>query len=127
MQRNVAGEPELAEASRRSLLIYGAPDTSPDMFHAIPVGIIDPFLYAEVDGRRAATVNVLDADKVAALGIDVLDPSTLGADALLAAGRPRHEVALEVSLRACRELGVERAIVPPEFPLVVADKLRAGG
>src|SRR5215218_10526454 len=106
MQRNVAREPELAEASGRNALIHGAPDTSPDLFHAIPVGIIDPFLYAEVDGRRAATVGVLDADKVAALGIDVLDPAGLGADALLAAGRSRHEVALEVSLRACRELGL---------------------
>ncbi len=78
-------------------------------------------------GRRAATVGVLDADKVAALGVDVLDPSTLGADALLAQGMSRHAVALEVSLRACRELGLERAIVPPDFPLAVADHLRANG
>jgi len=108
-------------------LVYGAPDTSPDLFHAIPVGIIDPFLYAEVGGRRAATVSVLDADKVAALGIDVIDSATLGADELLAAGVSRHELALEIALRACRELGVERAIVPPEFPVAVADHLRAGG
>ncbi len=80
-----------------------------------------------MDGRRAATVGVLDADKVAALGIEVLDPATLGADELLARGSSRHEMALEVSLRACRELGLERAIVPPEFPLAVADHLRAGG
>jgi Xaa-Pro aminopeptidase len=72
-------------------------------------------------------VSVLDADKVAALGIDVIDAATLGGDALLANGVSRHEYALEISLRACRELGVERAIVPPEFPLAVADKLRAGG
>jgi Xaa-Pro aminopeptidase len=108
-------------------LIYGAPDTSPDMFHAIPVGIIDPFLYAESADRRAATVSVLDADKVGALGIDVLDPATLGADELLAGGMDRHELMLEVALRACRELGLERAVVPPEFPLAVADHLRAGG
>src|SRR5918998_3001812 len=127
MKRNVAGEPELAEASRRNLLIYGAPDSSPDLFHAIPAGIVDPFLYAEANGRRAATVSVLDADKVAALGIDVLDPSTLGADELLAKGVSRHELALEISLRACRELGLQHAAVPPEFPVAVADHLRAGG
>src|SRR5918998_3723848 len=127
MKRNVAGEPELAEASRRNLLIYGAPDSSPDLFHAIPAGIVDPFLYAEANGRRAATVSVLDADKVAALGIDVLDPSTLGADELLAKGVSRHELALEISLRACRELGLQHAVVPPEFPVAVADHLRAGG
>jgi Xaa-Pro aminopeptidase len=97
------------------------------MFHAIPVGIIDPFLYAEVDGRRAATVSVLDADKVAALGIDILDPATLGADDLIAQGVSRHELALEISLRACRELGLERAAVPPEFPVAVADHLRGAG
>ncbi len=109
------------------LLIYGAPDSSPDLFHVIPYGIIDPFLYAETDGRRAATVSVLDAHKVSALGIDVLDSAALGADQLLASGLSRYEVDLEISLRACRELGLERAIVPPEFPLGVADHLRAGG
>jgi Xaa-Pro aminopeptidase len=109
------------------LLIYGAPDTSPDLFHAIPVGIVDPFLYAEANGRRAATVGVLDAGKVRKLGIDVLDPAELGADELLAAGVSRHELALEIALRACRELGLERAIVPPVFPLAVADHLRGGG
>jgi Xaa-Pro aminopeptidase len=80
-----------------------------------------------VNGRRAATVSVLDADKVAALGIDVLDPSTLGADELLAKGVSRHELALEIALRACRELGVDRAAVPPDFPVAVADHLRANG
>jgi Xaa-Pro aminopeptidase len=109
------------------VLIYGAPDASPDLFHAIPVGIVDPFLYAETDGRRAATVSVLDADKVEALGIEVIDPAQLGADELIAAGLGRHELGLEISLRACRELGLERAIVPPAFPLAVADHLRAGG
>ena len=109
------------------LLLYGAPDSSPDLFHAIPEGIIDPFLYAEAGGRRAATVSVLDADKVRALGIEVLDAAELGADALLAAGMPRHEIEVELALRACRELGLERASVPGDFPLGVADHLRAGG
>ena len=70
---------------------------------------------------------MLDADKVATLGIDVLDPSTLGGDQLLASGISRHEFALEIALRACRELGLERAAVPPEFPVAVADHLRANG
>ena len=70
---------------------------------------------------------MLDADKVGELGIEILDPSTLGGDALLASGISRHEFALEIALRACRELGLERAAVPPGFPLGVADHLRAGG
>ena len=109
------------------LLIYGAPDTSPDLFHAIPVAIVDAFLYAEADGRRVATVNVLDADQVSALGIEVIDPAQLGADELLAGGIARDRFDAEIALRACRELGIERATVPPSFPLGVADHLRAGG
>ncbi len=72
-------------------------------------------------------MSVLDADKVRALGIDVIDPARLGADELLTSGMTRYEAHLEIALRACRELGVARAVVPPEFPLAVADHLRAGG
>src|ERR687896_776897 len=78
-----------------SLLIYGAPDASPDLFHAIPDEIIDPY--------------------------------ELGADEILASGVSRHQFEVEIALRACRELGVGSAIVPPEFPLGVADHLRAAG
>jgi Xaa-Pro aminopeptidase len=110
-----------------AILIYGAPEQSPDLFHEIPTGIIDPFLYVEANGRRAATVTVLDADKVAPLGIEILDPYDLGADELLNRGISRHEVDLELSRRACERLGVGRALVPPEFPVGLADHLRASG
>lgn len=110
-----------------TLLMYGAPDSSPDLFHAIPAGIIDPFLYAELDGHRTATVSVLDADKVTAQGIEVIDPSELGIDELIAAGLTRHDVEVELALRACRRLGIGSAVVPPGFPLGVADHLRAAG
>jgi len=110
-----------------ALLIYGAPESSPDLFHAIPAGIIDPFLYAEVDGRRAATVSVLDADKVREQGIEIVDASELGADDLLGSGISRHEFEVEIALRAAQRLGISEAVVPPEFPLGVADHLRSAG
>jgi Xaa-Pro aminopeptidase len=110
-----------------ALLIYGSPELSADLFHVIPAGIVDPFLYVEAAGRRAATVSVLDADKVRPLGIEILDPASLGRDELLEAGAPPHEIDAEVSLRALRALGVDRAVVPFEFPLAVADHLRAAG
>jgi Xaa-Pro aminopeptidase len=110
-----------------NFLLYGAPEVSPDLFHAIPEGIIDPFLYAEVNGRRAASLSVLDADKVREQGIEVIDPYELGMDELLNSGISRHEVELEVALRVCRRLGVEQALVPSEFPVGVADHLRGGG
>ena len=109
------------------VLLYGAPDALPDLFHAIPVGIIDAFLYGESDGHRFATVSSLDSDKVAAFGVEVLDPYTLGADELLASGIARHLYEVEIALRACQEVGIDRALVPSEFPLGVADHLRKGG
>jgi Xaa-Pro aminopeptidase len=70
---------------------------------------------------------VLDRDKVAALGIEVLDLYALGLDELLESGLRRTEIQAEIALRAVRKLGLTRPVVPPEFPLFVADHLRAGG
>ena len=45
--------PKCCAGWRRTMtdvLIYGAPGDSPDLFHAIPTPIIDPFLYIEDDG-----------------------------------------------------------------------------
>jgi Xaa-Pro aminopeptidase len=110
-----------------AIVIYGAPEASADMFHVIPEGIVDPFLYVEDGDRRVATASVLDADKVEAQGIEVLDTALLGRDELLAAGLPPHEIDGELALRALKQLGVTRARVPFEFPAGVADPLRAGG
>ena len=110
-----------------AILLHAAPDSSPDLFHAVPVGIVDPFTYLEVDGRRAATVSVLDADAVREHGVEVLEPARLGLDELLSGGFDRRLLHAELCLRACRELGVRRATVPPDFPLAVADHLRAAG
>ncbi len=110
-----------------ALLIYGSPEHSADLFHAVPAGIIDPFLYIEADGTRAATITVLDAHKVEPWGIDALDPWELGADELLSRGISRHEVELEFSRRACEKVGVTSAVVPSEFPVGIADHLRGNG
>jgi Xaa-Pro aminopeptidase len=91
------------------------------------VGIGDPFLYLENDGRRAATVSILDAPKVADLGIEIIDATSLGGDELIASGIPRLEIEAELCLRATQALRVTEATVPPDFPLFVADHLRANG
>jgi Xaa-Pro aminopeptidase len=108
-------------------LIYGSPDGSPDLFHTIPTGIIDPFLYIEADGRRGATVTMLDAHKVSPYGVEILDPYDLGVDDLFARGISREQVELELCVRACERFGVRQAVVPSEFPVGVADHLRAAG
>jgi Xaa-Pro aminopeptidase len=50
-----------------------------------------------------------------------------GWDELVAAGADRADTELHVAVRACRALKVTRAAVPPEFPLALADLLRAEG
>jgi Xaa-Pro aminopeptidase len=109
------------------LLIHADTERSADLFHAIPFTIIDPFLYAEWEDRRAAVISVLDGDKVREAGVEVHDPSGFGNDELYAQGLSRLEVDMQVTVRACRELGIERAVVPPDFPLAYGDALRAGG
>jgi Xaa-Pro aminopeptidase len=110
-----------------NVLIYGSPDGSPDMFHTIPSLIIDPFLYIEANGRRGATVTLLDEHKVSPYGIEIIDPYELGADELLDSGMSRHDVEMELCLRAAQSFGVGQALVPSEFPVGLADHLRAGG
>jgi Xaa-Pro aminopeptidase len=108
-------------------VLYAAPELSADLFHAVPVAIIDPFLYVETDGRRAAAIGQLDADKVASLGIEIIDPYDLGRDELIGRGISHHELEIELARRACERLGVRRALVPSEFPVGVADHLRGAG
>src|SRR4029077_307562 len=109
-----------------NLLMRATPAISADLFHAIPLDILDPFLYAEHDGRKVAVTGVLERDRIEALGlgIEVVDPFSLGLDSLLEQGVGFLDAEIEIDLRACNELGLESAIVPPDFPLAWADKLR---
>ncbi len=108
--------------------MYGDTDRSADMFHTLPVLIMDPFLLVELDGRRIAVNGAIERDRILAVdGVEVLDPSTLGREQLLKSGLGWVETDLETSLRACRELGITSAVIPPDFWAAVADHLRAGG
>src|SRR6185312_5217758 len=60
-------------------------------------------------------------------GLDVRAVEQFGYDDLIGSGIGRDEAFVEIALRACRELGVTQATVPTDFPLEVADHLRANG
>jgi Xaa-Pro aminopeptidase len=112
-----------------AILICGDTLRSPEMRHEVPLGIGDPFLYLEADGRRAVLTNVLEVDRIAqeAPELERLLGEQFGRDEMLAEGRPYHEIERELYVRAVRELGIRAAVVPPDFPLGVADRLRADG
>jgi Xaa-Pro aminopeptidase len=99
------------------------------MRHEVPVPVPDPFLYVERDGRRSVVVSAFEMERIgeADPSIETLSPERFGVDELFASGMPEAEADLEICLRACRELGVERATVPATFPVELADHLRANG
>jgi Xaa-Pro aminopeptidase len=111
------------------VLIFGDTTRTPAMRHELPLVVGDPFLYLEVDGRRAVVTNPLEVDRIAKAAPDVerMLMNELGMDELIAEGRPRHEVEREVCVRAVTQLGISSAVVPPEFPVALADRLRAEG
>ena len=111
-----------------AVLIH-ADSRSPDMRHEVPVMIPDAFLYAETNGRRAVVLSAFEVPRLEAAGVPVeaLLPEKLGIDELLAAGTPLDAALLEIYGRACEELGIADASVPPDFPLELADHLRANG
>jgi Xaa-Pro aminopeptidase len=110
-------------------LIYGDTVRSPAMRHEVPLGIGDPFLYLETDGRRVVVTNALEDDRIAeaAPELERLLADELGLDELIAQGLQREVVYRELFARAVDRVGIRAAIVPPEFPLALADRLREAG
>jgi Xaa-Pro aminopeptidase len=101
---------------------------SPELRHEVPLGIPDPFLYAEVDGVRHIQINSMEAQRLTALGLFELHLSEeFGADELISSGLSYSELREELAARAVDGLGVTSALVPETFPLWLADRLRADG
>jgi Xaa-Pro aminopeptidase len=111
------------------IVIHGDTMRSPELRHEVPVPIPDAFLYAEKDGRRVVILHSLEIPRVRedAPELEILPLEQLGMDELFAQGLKGWEVELETTVRGCRELGIDHAVVPPSFPLGHADHLRANG
>jgi Xaa-Pro aminopeptidase len=112
-----------------NILIYGDTVTSPALRHEVPISIGDPFLYLETDGRRAVLTNALEDERIArdAPELERMLEDHLGRDELIGSGLSRGEIERELCVRAVNRLGITQAVVPPGFPLALADRLREGG
>src|SRR2546430_1331212 len=98
------------------------------MRHAVPLGVPDPFLYAEENGSRHVFASSMEATRIRELGpfeVHVLEE--LGMDELIASGVDRRELDAQLALRAVASLGLPRASVPDTSPVRLADGLRAAG
>ena len=111
------------------VLIHGDTVRTPELRHEIPLGIPDPFFYAEVDGRRMVAISAMEASRVEVLGIplEVHPLEEFGADELRRSGLDIHAYASELAIRIVRGFGIGQATVPRRFPLGIADVLRATG
>jgi Xaa-Pro aminopeptidase len=110
------------------VLIYADTFRSPEMRHEVPLGVPDPFLYAEKDGTHHVVTNSMEAPRLSELGLfEIVLNEELGSDELRSKGLKLPEIRSELMLRGVRSLGIEKALVPETFPLWLADHLRANG
>src|SRR4051794_13520022 len=111
------------------VLLYSDTERSAALRHEIPIAIGDPFGYAEVGGRAIILTSSLEQDRIAAARPDaeLIEWGDVGFHELLESGLPRDKMMLELISRAVAKMGVKSAVVDPDFPLAVADRLRADG
>ena len=112
-----------------ALLLYGDTERSPAVRHEVPVAIGDGLLFAEVDGRTTILTSWLERDRIAAVlpQAEILEFNTLGMRGLVEEGMTRLGAEREVVLRAVRQLEIGEAVIPGDFPVAIADRLRADG
>ena len=110
-------------------LFHGDTERSAAMRHELPVSIGDPFLLGIVGGRMQVMASTLERTRIAAAAPDAVlhDLADLGFYELLESGMSYDELDLELTSRAAAAMGVREAVVDPEMPVAVADRLRADG
>lgn len=111
------------------LLLYGDTERSPAMRHEIPIAIGDGMLFAELDGRTVILTSWLERERILAVlpQVEILDFIELGMRGFVEQGMTRLEAEREVIAKAVDHLGIAEAVIPGDFPVAVADRLRAGG
>jgi Xaa-Pro aminopeptidase len=112
-----------------AILLYGDTTRNASMRHELPLEIIDPFLFAEHEGRPRALTSSLEVDRIARAlpEVELATLDDLGFYELLEDGMPREQAELEAAVRALERWGVRDAVVPFDLPVAVADRLREAG
>ena len=101
------------------VLIYGDTIRHPELRHEVPLTLGDPFLYAEKDGRRHIVITDFEWPRLQEAGVDaeLISPFGLGLDELLDSGKKYWQIALELTVRGVKQIGVTQAIVPHTMSL----------
>jgi Xaa-Pro aminopeptidase len=112
-----------------AILLYGDTVRYPAIRHEVPLEILDPLLFVARDGDAFVMTSSLDSARVARVlpDADVLTADELGFHELVEEGMAGEEAEHETAVRALQRWGVEDAVVPPDLPVALADRLRAEG
>jgi Xaa-Pro aminopeptidase len=112
-----------------TILLYGDTIRYPSMRHEVPLEILDTFLFVSRDDHALVMTSSLETARVARVlpGAELLTVDELGFHDLVAQGMPDDDACCEVAVRALRRWGIEDAVVPPDLPVAVADRLRSEG
>jgi Xaa-Pro aminopeptidase len=112
-----------------NVLLIGDTGRSTELRREVPLPILDPFRYAEVDGRRVAVVWSIEGDRIAEVdpSLEIIPVETFPYDDLRRDGVDLYEIQPIQTVRIARALGLRDAVVPESFPLRHADALRADG
>jgi Xaa-Pro aminopeptidase len=113
----------------RGVLLSGDTERSAALRHEIPIAIIDSVLFAEVEGRRYVLTSRLEHARVKRTlpDAELLDYFVLGYKELVEGGMSAVDAGREAEARAVRQIGIEEAVVPGDFPLALGDRLREDG
>jgi Xaa-Pro aminopeptidase len=110
------------------VLMYNDTLRSPDLRHVVPIPIGDAFPYAEHNGKHYVFISSVEEERVRALdGIEVVTNAELGLAELVEQGFSHRASRLELLVRACKLIGIVEAVVPEDFPLGAAERLRREG
>ena len=111
------------------LLLYGDTERSPAMRHEIPIAIGDGMLFAELDGRTVILTSWLERDRILAVlpDVEILDFIELGMRGFVEQGMTRLEAEREVIAEVVTQLAIAEAVIPGDFPVAIADRLRGDG
>jgi Xaa-Pro aminopeptidase len=112
-----------------ALLLFGDTERSAALRHEVPLAIIDPLMFVEFDGHAAVLTSDLERARIEAVlpGAELLDYFDFGMKELAEQGMSYAESEREISSRVLGHLGITDAVIPGDFPVALADRLRADG
>jgi Xaa-Pro aminopeptidase len=113
----------------KTILLYGDTIRYPAMRHEVPLEIVDPFLFVCRNDDAFLMTSSLEAPRIARAlpDAELVTSDELGVFDVLEQGMSDDEADREVVVRALRRWGIEEAVVAPDLPVAVADRLRGEG